>query len=125
MAILANKTTYCIEAVRLRKKSFMDGHPLSPEINKQQAYGREIGNDNQCNHKQGKKWQGGPVKCYDRFIKTVAGEKEIQANRGSAVTDLQIGQKDDAKVDQIYIVCLCNGNYERHYKNQGRKNIKH
>ena len=102
----------------------MDGH-LSPEIDEQQANGREIGNDNQGNHEQDKKWQGCPVKCYYRLIKSVTGEEEIEADRRSTVTDLQIGQKDNAKMDQINIICLGNGNYERYYKYQGRENIKH
>ena len=92
----------------------MDGH-LAPEVDQEQTYGREIGNDNQGNHKQGKKRQGRPVKCYNRFVKTVAGEKEIQANRGSAVTNLQIGQENNAKMDQVNIICFCNGDYERYY----------
>ena len=100
-------------------------YKLTPEPDQHQTDGREIGDDDQRQRKQGEKRQCRPVKGNHRLVKTVAGEKEIQADRRCAIADLQVGQKNDAQVNKINAVGLGDRNYDRYDKDQGGKNIKH
>ena len=49
--------------------------------------------------------------------------KRFMPMGGGGIADLQVGQKHNSQVEEVYIISLGNWDYERRYDHKGRINI--
>ena len=69
------------------------------------------------------KREGGQDDFDDRFFKTEARDKEVDADRRGLGSDLQIGKKDDAEMDRMDAIGAGNGCDEGNDDGHGRKDV--
>ena len=88
------------------------------------AQPRHKGYDEQSHKKDTQKWQGSSAEAEDGLFESEAGNEEIHPYGWCGVTDLQVGEEDDTKVEEVDIIPLGKGDDEWCHNNQGRIDIE-